>query len=183
MRYSTSKDTAFDSETTCRHTFLCRATRYVCPLAIPESCAHNMGLQLVQNHPFCVYSTSWKQASRPVTSNLHTYRDWVIACFGSRIKTFPKVEKLWTVQDSELTTWSISPWDSGRSGLGEGLLNFTTEYNHPQSDFEFIFELPHLPVSNLGITVQQCTYHFDPVLINTPQFHDNSKSQFEPTVA
>ena len=37
----------------------------------------------------------WKQASRHVIPNLH--RDWVIACFGSRIKTFPKVEIFWTV--------------------------------------------------------------------------------------
>ena len=33
-------------------------------------------------------------ASRHVTPNLH--RDWVIVGFGSRNKTFPKVEKLWT---------------------------------------------------------------------------------------
>ena len=27
---------------------------------------------------------------------LNLLRDWVIACCGSRIKTFPKMEKLWT---------------------------------------------------------------------------------------
>ena len=38
--------------------------------------------------------SSWKQASRHVALNL--LRDWAIACCGSRIKTFPKMEKLWT---------------------------------------------------------------------------------------
>ena len=28
------------------------ATRNVCPLAIPESCAQNMGLRLLENHSF-----------------------------------------------------------------------------------------------------------------------------------
>ena len=37
---------------------------------------------------------SYKQASRHVTLNL--LRDGVIACCGSRIKIFPKMEKLWT---------------------------------------------------------------------------------------
>ena len=49
MRYSTSKDTAFDGETTLRHTSLCSDSQRS-PLAIPESCAHNMGLRLVENH-------------------------------------------------------------------------------------------------------------------------------------
>ena len=40
------------------------------------------------------YINFMKRVSRHVTKNLQ--RDWVIACFGSRIKTFPKVEKLWT---------------------------------------------------------------------------------------
>ena len=35
-----------------------------------------------------------KQASRHVTLNL--LRDGVIACCGSQIKIFPKMEKLWT---------------------------------------------------------------------------------------
>ena len=51
MRHSMSKDTAFNGETTPRHTFLL-ATRNVCPLAIPESCAQNMGLRLLENHSF-----------------------------------------------------------------------------------------------------------------------------------
>ena len=46
MRHSLSKDTAFNG-----------ATRNVCPLAIPESCAQNMGLRLLENH-------SLKQISR-----------------------------------------------------------------------------------------------------------------------
>ena len=49
MRHSMSKDTAFNGETTPRHTFLL-ATRNVCPLAIPESCAQNMGIRLLENH-------------------------------------------------------------------------------------------------------------------------------------
>ena len=40
------------------------------------------------------YINFMKRVSRHVTKNLQ--RDWVIACFGSRIKTFPKVGKLWT---------------------------------------------------------------------------------------
>ena len=39
MRHSLSKDTAFNG-----------ATRNVCPLAIPESCAQNMGIRLLENH-------------------------------------------------------------------------------------------------------------------------------------
>ena len=35
-----SKDTAFNGETGPRHTFLCNSCN-VCPLAIPQSCAHN----------------------------------------------------------------------------------------------------------------------------------------------
>ena len=42
----------------------------------------------------CHTESSWKQASSHVTLNL--LRDWVTACCGLRIKTFPKMEKLWT---------------------------------------------------------------------------------------
>ena len=31
------------------------ATRNVCPLTIPESCAQNMGLRLLENHSFYFY--------------------------------------------------------------------------------------------------------------------------------
>ena len=40
----------------------------------------------------CHTESSWKQASRHVILNL--LRDGVIACCGSRIKMFPKMEKL-----------------------------------------------------------------------------------------
>ena len=51
MRYSKSKDTAFDGETTLRHTFLCSDSQCLPPPpAIPESCAHNMGRRSVENH-------------------------------------------------------------------------------------------------------------------------------------
>ena len=48
MPYSTSKETTFDGETTLRHTLLCSDSQCL-PLAIPESCAHNLGLGLVEN--------------------------------------------------------------------------------------------------------------------------------------
>ena len=51
--------------------------------------------------PFFLYWLSWKQASRHVTQNLH--RDWVTACFGSRIKTFQNWES------SGLVTWLRTP--------------------------------------------------------------------------
>ena len=43
------------------------ATRNVCPLAIPKSCAQNMGLRLLENHSF----VRLKQL-------LHTYRAWCL---------------------------------------------------------------------------------------------------------
>ena len=48
------------------------ATRNVCPLAIPESCAQNMGLRLLENH------------SLVVQSNLHTL---VILSFTEEFRT------------------------------------------------------------------------------------------------
>ena len=51
MRHSLSKDTAFNGETAPSHTFLCRDSQCL-PLAIPESCAQNMGLRLLENHSF-----------------------------------------------------------------------------------------------------------------------------------
>ena len=56
MRHSLSKDTAFNGETTPRHTFFV-ATRSVSPLAIPESCAQNIGLRLLSRHSYCEVST------------------------------------------------------------------------------------------------------------------------------
>ena len=49
MRHSMSKNTAFNGETAPRHTFFV-TTRSDCPLAIPESCAQNMGLRSLENH-------------------------------------------------------------------------------------------------------------------------------------
>ena len=49
MRHSLSKDTTFNRETAPRHTCLCSDSQYL-PLAIPESCAQNMGLRLLENH-------------------------------------------------------------------------------------------------------------------------------------
>ena len=51
MRHSLSKDTAFNGETAPSHTFLCSDPQCL-PLAIPESCAQNMGLRLLENHSF-----------------------------------------------------------------------------------------------------------------------------------
>ena len=51
MRHSLSKDTAFNGETAPSHTFLCSDLQCL-PLAIPESCAQNMGLRLLENHSF-----------------------------------------------------------------------------------------------------------------------------------
>ena len=51
MRHSMSKDTAFNAETTPRHTFLCSDSQCL-PLAISESCAQNMGIRLLENHSF-----------------------------------------------------------------------------------------------------------------------------------
>ena len=51
MHYSFSKDTVFDGETTglyTIHSFV--GTCNVCPLAIPESCVHNIGLWLMDDH-------------------------------------------------------------------------------------------------------------------------------------
>ena len=50
---------------------------------------------------FFLYWLSWKQASRHVTQNW--LRDWVTACFGSRIKTFQN----W--KSSGLGTWLRTP--------------------------------------------------------------------------
>ena len=54
IRNSTSKDTAFEGETTLRHTILCSYSQCLPPPhpspAIPESCAHNMGFRLAENH-------------------------------------------------------------------------------------------------------------------------------------
>ena len=49
MRHSMSKDTAFNGETTPRHTFLCSDSQCL-PLAIPESCAQNLDIRLLENH-------------------------------------------------------------------------------------------------------------------------------------
>ena len=51
--------------------------------------------------PFFLYWLSWKRASRHVTPNL--LRDWVIACYGSSIKTFER----W--KSSGLGTWLKTP--------------------------------------------------------------------------
>ena len=53
------------------------------------------------DYSFFSYWLSWKQASRHVTQKL--IRDWVIACFGSRITTFEK----W--KSSGLGTWLPTP--------------------------------------------------------------------------
>ena len=54
---------------------------------------HRVCLTTLDSCIDCNTESSWKQDSRHVTPNLLRY--WVIAYFGSRIKTFPKVEKLW----------------------------------------------------------------------------------------
>ena len=51
MRYSFTKITPFDEETTFRHTFLSSDLQCL-PPAIPESFAQNIGLRLLANHPF-----------------------------------------------------------------------------------------------------------------------------------
>ena len=66
---------------------------------------------------FFLYWLSWKRASRHVTPNL--FRDWVIACFGSRIKTFQR----W--KSSGLGTWLRTP----RLNIS---LTFPEKKNHPK---------------------------------------------------
>ena len=57
---------------------------------------YKQGLQCLRRRQdySCHTESSWIQTSSHVTLNL--LRDWVIACCGSRIKTFPKMKKLWT---------------------------------------------------------------------------------------
>ena len=59
------------------------ATRNVCPLAIPESCAQNMGLRLLENHslPLQELSCQWFHLS------LHRYSKWFVST-SSTLETF-----------------------------------------------------------------------------------------------
>ena len=57
------------------------ATRNVCPLAIPESCAQNMGIRLVENHSLRAKFEGGRRGGQNVlfSTLLHCYRELLLS--------------------------------------------------------------------------------------------------------